>query len=236
MEPALRPSEVRVLGTLIEKAMSTPEYYPLSQNALRNGCNQKNNRAPVTDYDEQTISDALMTLARKQLAAVLHDGRVEKYRHRFSELYAVTPKELALLCELFLRGPQTAGELHTRARRLVQFDSLDEVSRVLEGLAHSVAGEMVRRLGRQPGQKDSRYMHLFCPDLLKDAEGGGSGTASATEAHHSEHGANHAVLLKHTDDERLNLLVEEMASLKRDIAILNERLEGLSRQLTEHRH
>ena len=236
MEPALRPSEVRVLGTLIEKAMSTPEYYPLSLNALRNGCNQKNNRAPVSDYDEQTISDALMTLARKQLAAVVHDGRVEKYRHRFSDSYAITQKQLALLCELFLRGPQTVGELHTRVRRLVQFNSLEEVAGTLDELAHTASGEMIRRLERRSGQKDNRYMHLFCPDLLKSAESSDPGIESATEVRHSEHEGNHAVLLKHSDDERLNLLVQEVASLKRDIAILNERLDGLSRQLTEHRH
>ncbi len=236
MEPALRPSEIRVLGALMEKAMSTPDHYPLSLNALKSACNQKNNREPVMDLDEQTISDALMTLARKDLVeTVAEEGsRVDKYRHRFSTRFQVTLRQMAILCELFLRGPQTPGELHTHARRLTDIGTLDEVAATIESIQSLSTGSMVKKLPKRPGQKDQRYMHVLCPDLLKEAEcpHGASGPIASGSAHGPSAEGTRAVLLKHSDDERVNFLMEEVASLKRDIAILSERMEGISRQVT----
>ena len=164
----LDPTEVRVLGALMEKEATTPEYYPLSLNALVNACNQKTNREPVTDYDDDTVADALASLREKHLALTLTGGsRVNKYQQRMSETLNLGRRESAVLCVLFLRGPQTLGEIKDRSERMFSFADLAETEAVLEKL-----GALVKKLPRLPGQKEARYVHLLSgePDLEAMAE------------------------------------------------------------------
>src|ERR1700690_365011 len=169
----LDTAEVRVLGALIEKEATTPEHYPLSLNALVNACNQKSNRHPVVDYDEDTVSDAIDRLREKRLAVVLvGSGRVTKYSQRVSETLNLGRRELAVLCTLLLRGGQTLGEIKDRSERMFAFADLDETARALEKLAEWPEGALVRKLARQPGQKEARYAHLLAgePAIEADAE------------------------------------------------------------------
>jgi len=159
----LDPTEVRVLGALMEKEATTPEYYPLSLNALVNACNQKTNREPVTDYDDDTVADALASLREKRFALTITGGsRVNKYQQRISETMNLGRRESAVLCVLFLRGPQTLGEIKDRSERMFSFADLAETEAVLEKLS-----SLVRKLPRLPGQKEARYVHLLSgePDL-----------------------------------------------------------------------
>ena len=155
--------EVRVLGALMEKEVATPEYYPLSLNALVNACNQKSNREPVVSYDEDTVETALAGLRAKGLAARLsgHDMRVPKHSHCVSEVINLGRREAAVLCVLMLRGPQTAGELRSRTDRLYQFDDLEAVDACLTRLMEWQPEPLVARLPRQVGYKEVRYAHLL---------------------------------------------------------------------------
>jgi uncharacterized protein len=158
----LDPVEVRVLGVLIEKEATTPEYYPLSLNALVNACNQKSNRYPIVDYDENTVRSAIERLRSKRLAMVIiGNGRVTKYSQSISEHLNMGRRELAALCTLLLRGPQTLGEIKDRSERIFSFADLEETDRVLEKLAEWPSGPLATRLPRQPGQKEARYAHLL---------------------------------------------------------------------------
>lgn len=158
----LNPTEARVLGSLIEKDITTPDYYPLSLNALVNACNQKNNRDPVMSLDEQAVRDALVTLQEKRLAgpASSADSRVPKYEHRLQEAFNFDRREIAIICVLLLRGAQTPGELRSRTERMYHFEALDDVVSTLDRLAQRDPA-LVAVLPRQPGTKESRYMHLF---------------------------------------------------------------------------
>jgi uncharacterized protein len=170
MEVVLNAIEVRVLGSLIEKDLTTPEYYPLSLNALVNACNQKSNRDPVLSLEEAEVIKALDSLRFKQFALLSGaGGRVSKYRHALVEKFRFSPAELALLCELLVRGPQTVGELRTRAERMHQFTDLAEVEATLEELMERTPA-VVARLPRQPGRKEPRHCHLFAgePDTSGD--------------------------------------------------------------------
>ena len=155
--------EARVLGALMEKEVATPEYYPLSLNALVNACNQKSNREPVVLYDEDTVETALAGLRAKGLAVRLsgHDMRVPKHSHRLSEVINLGRREAAVLCVLMLRGPQTAGELRSRTERLYQFDDLEAVDACLTRLMEWEPEPLVARLPRQVGYKEVRYAHLL---------------------------------------------------------------------------
>lgn len=158
----LDAAEVRVLGALIEKEATTPEYYPLSLNALINACNQKSNRDPVVDYDEDTVYDAAARLREKKLVLLnTGSGRVNKYSQRISETLNLGRRELAVLCTLLLRGPQTLGEIKDRSERMFDFADLAETESVLEKLADWPDGALVKKLNRQPGQKEARYAHLL---------------------------------------------------------------------------
>lgn len=165
--PILDSEEIRVLGALIEKSRATPEYYPMTINGLTAACNQKSSRKPVVNYDEATVVLILDKLKRKGLVATATGGtsRTVKYKHNLALLYPLTPDELAVLCLLFLRGPQTPGEINTNSGRLYEFDNLEEVQAVLEKLS---GGETVfiKQLARQSGQKEMRFMHLFGTDEL----------------------------------------------------------------------
>jgi uncharacterized protein len=158
----LDAAEVRVLGSLIEKEATTPEYYPLSLNALINACNQKSNRDPVVEYDEDTVYDAAARLREKKLVLLnTGSGRVNKYSQRISETLNLGRRELAVLCTLLLRGPQTLGEVKDRSERMFNFADLAEAESVLEKLSEWPDGALVKKLSRQPGQKEARYAHLL---------------------------------------------------------------------------
>ncbi|MBV8068783.1 MAG: DUF480 domain-containing protein [Acidobacteriaceae bacterium] len=166
----LDPSEVRVLGALIEKEATTPEYYPLSLNALVNACNQKSNRDPVVNFDEDTVEDALARLREKKLAlTIIGGGRVTKYAQRISETLNLGRRELAVLCTLLLRGPQTLGEIKDRSERMFTFADLAEAEGVLNKLAELSSGPLVTKLPRQAGQKEARYAHLLAGEPALEA-------------------------------------------------------------------
>src|SRR5215510_3893141 len=165
VEQTLTPVEVRVLGSLIEKEITTPEYYPLSLNALTNACNQISNRDPVVSFDEKTVARALESLREKQLVwMVTGVGRVPKYEHRFTEQLKLAAQEVAVLCVLMLRGPQTVGEVRGRTGRLYEFRELEEVELTLQALK-SAQPPLVTKLPRQPGTKESRYAHLLSGEV-----------------------------------------------------------------------
>ena len=167
MNIELSPLEARVIGCLIEKQITTPDQYPLSLNALVNACNQKSNRDPVMEVDEVTIQGTVDQLARKHFVVEKSGfgSRVPKFQHRFCNTeygtLKLTAQELAIVCELLLRGPQTPGELRTRASRMAPFSEVGQVEAALESLRTREDGPFVVRLPREPGRRDSRYAHLF---------------------------------------------------------------------------
>jgi uncharacterized protein YceH (UPF0502 family) len=158
--------EARVVGCLVEKQLTTPEYYPLTLNALTNACNQKSNREPVVSYDEQTVEKALQNLRDKNIVYVFYgsSSRVPKYKHILPDVFELEPSEVAALSVLMLRGPQTPGEINQRSSRLYDFRSLDEVVETLENLTKRDE-PLTIRLERQPGQKEVRYAHLLCGEV-----------------------------------------------------------------------
>ncbi|HYP13303.1 MAG TPA: YceH family protein [Bryobacteraceae bacterium] len=166
MIPELDPVEARVLGALVEKEITTPEYYPLTLNALVNACNQKSNRDPVVSYEQDDVESALDRLRHKQLSTILTGGgnRVPKYGHRFQERLNLGRREVALICELLLRGPQTLGELRDRASRMHRFSDIEEVESVLNSLCEREP-PFVRKLPKQAGMKESRYAHLLSGEV-----------------------------------------------------------------------
>lgn len=155
----LTDSEARVLGCLLEKEMATPEHYPLSLNALSNACNQKSNRNPVVSYGEETINQALNSLREQKLVRQSNASRVAKYEQIFSQNLNLLTRENATICILLLRGPQTIGEIRGRTGRLYAFQGLDEVQKAISSLEDM--GGLLKKLPRQPGRKESRYMHLL---------------------------------------------------------------------------
>src|SRR6516165_8744921 len=170
MSLQLSEIEVRVLGALVEKEINTPEYYPLSLNALLNACNQKSNRDPVLTLNEDDVRQALRSLSGQALArSAGGDSRVPKYEHRLNELYNFHRHEIAVLCILLLRGPQTPGELRTRAERMYTFEDLEAVHSALNLLMRREPAP-VKVLSRQPGTKESRYMHLLAGDTVPSTD------------------------------------------------------------------
>jgi uncharacterized protein YceH (UPF0502 family) len=167
MNLKLGPVEARIVGCLIEKAITTPDQYPLSLNALVNACNQKSNRDPLLSLSEKAVQETLDALARRHLVVEKSGfgSRVRKFQHRFCNTEYGTlrfsPQELALLCELLLRGPQTPGELRSRAARMAPLIDSTETERVLQALAARADGPFVTRLAREPGRRDARYAHCF---------------------------------------------------------------------------
>lgn len=171
MEPILSDIEARILGCLVEKQITTPEYYPLTLNALTLACNQKNNRYPVTNYSEDQVAQAVETLREKNLIYVFYGStsRVPKYKHVMPEVLHLSHGELAVLCVLMLRGPQTPGELRSHGGRLHEFSSLDEIEQTLNQLITREPDPLAVRLSRQPGQKEVRFMHLLSGEVNVDA-------------------------------------------------------------------
>ena len=211
----LSPVEARVLGALIEKDITTPDYYPLSLNALVNACNQKNNRDPVMNLDENTVRDALYSLQEKRLAGPASgaDSRVTKYEHRAQEVFNFTRAETAIICVLLLRGPQTPGELRGRTERMHRFEELSDVQSTVQKLMQRDPG-LVKMLPRQPGTKESRYAHL----LSGDVEGSAAPMEAATSAASSD------------GDERIARLENELADLRREFGELKQQVESFRKQ------
>jgi uncharacterized protein YceH (UPF0502 family) len=176
MIPELTLHETRVIGCLIEKQITTPDQYPLSLNALTNACNQKSNRAPVLDLHESEVQSLVDQLIKKRLVSEQsgYGSRVPKFQHLFCNTpfgtLKFSPQELGIVCELFLRGPQTPGELRSRASRLCQLSDAGEVEAALSGLAVREDGPFVVRLAREPGRRESRYAHLFSGEVMAGEE------------------------------------------------------------------
>lgn len=224
----LTPTEARVLGALIEKEITTPEYYPLSLNALVNACNQKNNREPVMALDEVEVRQALHGLEDEHLAGpVRGDGRVAKYEHRIQEVFNFTRAETALICVLLLRGPQTPGELRGRTERMYKFDELSDVQSALQKLMAREPA-LVKVLPRQPGTKEARYAHLLSGDIETfEPAAAATAYASATSYSHSSSNAEEDPELK----ERMAQLEAEVAILARELGEVRGQVERLAKLL-----
>jgi uncharacterized protein YceH (UPF0502 family) len=222
----LNEIESRVLGSLIEKDITTPDYYPLSLNALVNACNQKNNRDPVMSLDESAVRQALNTLQEKRLAGPTSsaDSRVTKYEHRVQEAFNFTRGETALICVLLLRGPQTPGELRGRTERMHRFEELDDVLSTLQRLIQRDP-PLVKVLARQPGTKESRYVHLFSGDV-DDAGVARTGPELGSKEFSS------ATAGAATDEAggRIASLENKVATLQQEIAGLKEQFAAFQKQ------
>jgi uncharacterized protein YceH (UPF0502 family) len=223
----LTAAQARVLGSLVEKEGTTPEYYPLSLNALLNACNQKSNRDPVVTLDEDAVRQALHSLNQHGLArSAATDGRVAKFEHRLNEVFNFHRHELALLCVLLLRGPQTPGELRTRTERLYQFDDLDSVHSALNLLIRREP-PLVKILARQPGTKESRYAHLLSGDVADSTQQ----SQTFTQTHSSDSAAT-AYETSHpaSDSARIANLEDEVAALRTELADLKHQLAQFQKQ------
>lgn len=207
----LNEVEVRVLGALVEKEITTPEYYPLSLNALVNACNQKSNREPVMQLDENAVRDALLSLQEMRLAGPASgaDSRVTKYEHRL-ESFNFSRREIAVLCVLLLRGPQTPGELRGRTERMYRFEDLDQVQSALHQLMERQP-PLAAMLARQPGTKEARYAHLL---------GGPVESIAVT----------HAAASASDDGDRVTRLEEQVRGLQLDVDALKEQFAAFRKQ------
>ena len=221
MTAEIQLSEVaaRVLGALVEKEITTPEYYPLSLNALVNACNQKTNREPVMNLDEEEVRAALRGLSDLDLAgaADTNDSRVRKYEHRLQEVFNFTRPETAVLCVLLLRGAQTPGEIRGRGERLHQFEELRDVQAGLQKLMQREPA-LVKVLARQPGTKESRYVHLLCGDVeVATADGAREAVGAVSSG-------------QVMDDGRIARLEGEVAALQSEVAELRLQLTQFRKQ------
>jgi uncharacterized protein YceH (UPF0502 family) len=218
----LDPLEQRVLGCLIEKEITTPDQYPLSLNALTNACNQKSNREPVMSLSEAQVEDTLVALKEKRLIAreTGFGSRVVKYRHRFCNTefgdFRLSDQELGIICVLFLRGPQTPGELRTRTNRLCEFSSVSEVETTLETLQQRPEGALVVRLPREPGKRESRYAHTLGDGETPAAESGDDDLQAAPRETPEE------------KDDYVSGLEARVASLEARVRALEQRLDELT--------
>ena len=211
--PILNAEELRVLGSLLEKSKTTPEYYPMTLNALQTACNQKTSRKPVVAYDEHTIIEALDTMRKRGLVSTAVGGgsRVTKYKHNLAIQYPLIPQELAALCLLVLRGPLTPGEINSNAGRLFNFESIEEVQEVLNRLQEQQP-PFVKQLSKRPGQKEVRYVHLLGEVNEEDYENFASQTDNNSPSRIQEL------------EERVNVLEEQLAELKKEFDGLMEQL------------
>jgi uncharacterized protein YceH (UPF0502 family) len=210
--------DVRVLGSLIEKEITTPDNYPLSLNALVNACNQLSNREPVVSYDDPTVSASLDRLRRQSLARGIQrsDSRVTKYQHLVRDALGLSTRELAVLGVLMLRGPQTLGEIRTRGSRLADLESLTDVETIISMLADRSSGPLVAVLPRQPGQKDVRYAHLLSGEpVLLESDSPAEDARSASRA---------------SNDDRVQAVSDEVAELRKEVADLRAQLESFRKQ------
>jgi len=212
--------EARIIGSLIEKEATTPDQYPLSLNALVHACNQKSNRDPVLSLDEATVQEAVDGLVKKYLVSAKtgFGSRVTKFRHRFCNAgfggLTLSPQEVAIVCELLLRGPQTPGELRTRASRLAPLSDVTEVEATLQHLMERNDGPFVARLPREPGRRESRYMHLFGGEVPEAAETVASSVGVSQQSSQAERVEGFA--------ESVGELRQEIERLKTRVARLEE--------------
>lgn len=208
--------ETRILGSLVEKELTTPDYYPLSLNTLINACNQKSNRDPVMNLDENSVSQALRSLDKEGLAGRADgmDNRVTKFEHRFQEAFNFDRREIAILCELLLRGPQTPGELRSRAERMYRFDDLSQVQSTLQRLAQRDPA-VVKVLPRVPGTKEARYAHLLSGDVQTQT---------------SEPAPEASVTPNAGDGDRIARLENEIAGLQNEVSNLKQQLAEFRKQ------
>ena len=215
MEMLLNEIECRVLGSLVEKELATPEYYPLTLNSLTMACNQKSNRHPMMKLEESDVVRGLDSLKVKHLVLTAADsGRVPKYRHLLYEKMKLEPAELAVIAELLVRGPQTVGELKGRAERMAAMGDLEAIETLLDELAER---DLIIRLPRQPGRKEPRYAHLFSGEpVISDED------ASAP--------AEQARLRVMAENERLSALEEEMRLLREEVVGLRKTIEEFKGQ------
>jgi uncharacterized protein len=220
-ELRLNEIEVRVLGSLIEKDITTPDYYPLSLNSLVNACNQKNNRDPVMALDEDSVRQALTTLQEKRMAGSAGgaDSRVTKYEHRLQEVFNFDRREIAVICVLLLRGPQTPGELRGRTERMYRFEVLDDVEATLKRLMEREP-PLIAVLPRQPGTKESRYTHLFSGDA----------PISQFSQTRRELGDPTVEDSQSSNDQRIADLEADVSSLKEDLAELKRQVSEFTAQ------
>ena len=220
--PPLNPHEIRVLGCLVEKAVTTPDYYPLTLNSLTLACNQQSNRDPVVAFDETTVVRALDGLREKRLASVFTgaESRVAKYKHALTDALLLTPAEVGLLCMLMLRGPQTLAELRTRTERFQPFESLAEVEEALQVLAARQPQPLVVKLPRLPGTKEPRYAHLLAGPI--DVATLTAGAATPTP--------EPATLLVRAENDRLAQLTAEITALRSELAELRQQFAEFRRQ------
>ncbi|MDB6158910.1 MAG: hypothetical protein JWO04_2616 [Gammaproteobacteria bacterium] len=240
MKIELTALEARVIGCLIEKQITTPDQYPLSLNALANACNQKSNRDPVMDLDEATVQKTLDSLSKKHFVMEKSGfgSRVPKYQHRFCNTEFGTlkldPQELAIVCELLVRGPQTPGELRTRASRMAPFAETSEVEAALTRLAERPDGPFVVRLVREPNRRDSRWAHLFSGPVADAAAG------RESEEHAPGHTSEHGSLISHAQSNAVSAPEisfpssrndERLAKLEQEVLALRAELDDLKRQL-----
>jgi len=217
----LTPEEARVLGCLLEKAVTTPDIYPLTLNSLQAACNQKTNRQPVVDFDEDTIAEAIEGLRQAQLVFRV-DGagsRVAKYRHNLDELLGLSKAGKALLTVLLLRGPQTLGELRTRCERMHAFATTELVERELMELAEEIEQPLWVKLPRAPGQKEERYQHLFCGEAVLEAAVGDSALP-----------AEPAIAAVQARNERIAQLEAEVSNLRGELDALKAEFQSFRQQ------
>lgn len=216
MPTILTDIEIRILGSLVEKQVTTPEYYPLTLNSLTLACNQKNNRQPVTSYSEDQVAQGLETLREKNLAYVFYGStsRVPKYKHVMPEVMRLSHPEVALMCVLMLRGPQTPGELRGTAARLHEFSGLEEVEQTLNGLIDRDE-PLVVRLPRQPGQKEVRFVHLLSGEI--DVE-------TFVEAERT------AAVPRRSSNEQFEKLEEQVEILKAEVERLRQQFDEFRKQ------
>jgi len=219
MDILLNDVEARILGCLIEKKIATPDYYPITLNGLTHACNQKSNRNPVVDFDEKTVVRGLDSLREKKLSGVFYSAgsRVPKYEHNIERVLGTDEPETAILCELLVRGPQTFGELRSRASRLHEFATVDDVAEVIDSLMSREDGPMVVQLPRQSGRKEHRYAHLLCGQPAAEEED----VEAPVEA---------ARVVVQAEEERIAKLEEQVESLWRELSALREEYETFREQ------
>jgi len=215
MATILSDIETRVLGSLVEKQVTTPEYYPLTLNALTAACNQKNNRSPVTSYAPNEVEQAMESLREKNLGYVFYGStsRVPKYKHVVPEVLHLNAAELAIMCVLMLRGAQTPGELRGNGSRLYEFSGLDEVEQTLAALMSRDGDPLVARLPRQPGQKEVRFAHLLNGEIPTEVEVGSAAPRRAAPP-----------------PDRVSVLEQEVASLKSQVQDLQQQFDTFKKQ------
>ena len=212
MSGKLTETEARIVGSLIEKQLTTPEYYPLTLNALVAACNQKTNREPVVNYDEKTVLSALDDLRDKNIVYVFYGStsRVPKYKHIVPDVYELEPSETAVMCVLMLRGPQTIGEIRERTGRLYDFRDLNDVNETLENLIKREE-PLITRLERAPGQKEARYAHLLCGEV-------------------TSYTPPERILRGSANDERIEKLEQELESLRTEMSAFRQEFDEFKKQ------